>query len=110
MDICLEWLGLDPGDYLHHKGCVAGGATFEYERGPDGKMYAVAGEVHIEISGGGSPEETLAKARQIRAAVLAQGDPSSQDLVVANQVAQLEVEALQEIRANTGTTSAADAK
>ena len=86
-------------------GLAVSGPTFEYERGPDGRMYAVAGEVHIEISGGGSPEETLAKARQIRAAALAPGDPSAQDMAVANQVAQLENEALQDIRSEARTTS-----
>lgn len=31
-------------------GLAQGGATFEYQTGPDGKQYAVSGEVKIDTS------------------------------------------------------------
>ena len=86
-------------------GLGASGPSFQYERGPDGKMYAVGGEVHINTSGAATPEETLAKARQIRAAALAPSQPSSQDMAVANQAGQMEAQALQEMRSRNKTSS-----
>jgi len=68
---------------------LAGGATFTYQVGPDNQRYAVAGEVSIDTSPGGDPEETIAKAQQIRAAALAPADPSSQDQKVAAMAAQM---------------------
>ncbi|MCL1860196.1 MAG: hypothetical protein FWG52_01500, partial [Proteobacteria bacterium] len=61
---------------------VTSGASFSYETGPDGQRYAVAGEVGIDTSKGRTPEETLARADQIRAAALAPADPSGQDRAV----------------------------
>lgn len=71
-------------------GGLGGAATFTYKTGPDGKSYAVGGEVPIDMSPGRTPEETLARARQVRAAALAPADPSGQDLAVAAQATQLE--------------------
>jgi hypothetical protein len=68
---------------------LAGGATFTYQVGPDNQRYAVGGEVSIDTSPGGDPEETIAKAQQIRAAALAPADPSSQDQKVAAMAAQM---------------------
>lgn len=80
-------------------GLVRGGVSFSYETGPDEKRYAVGGEVSIDVSGGSSPQETLVKARQIRAAALAPADPSAQDQKVAAQAARMESEARAEIAA-----------
>jgi hypothetical protein len=78
-------------------GGMAGGIEYDYERGPDGKMYAVGGKVRITVTPGQTPEETLAKARQLRAAADAPADPSGQDLAVAAKAGQMEAEALQKI-------------
>ncbi len=78
-------------------GVVKGGASFSYTAGPDGKMYAVAGEVPIDTSTGEDPSENLAKARQIRAAALAPSDPSPQDYRVASTATMLEVRARMEL-------------
>ncbi len=79
-------------------GLVRGGASFEYERGPDGKNYAVGGEVSIDSSAvAGDPEATLAKAQKIRAAALAPADPSGQDRRVAAQATQMAAEARMEM-------------
>jgi hypothetical protein len=61
-----------------------GGASFEYTTGPDGRRYAVGGEVQIDTSAvEGDPEATIAKMRQLQAAALAPADPSAQDRQVA---------------------------
>ncbi|MBT0961320.1 putative metalloprotease CJM1_0395 family protein [Denitromonas iodatirespirans] len=70
-------------------GLAQGGASFTTIRGPDGQVYAVGGEVSIDVSPGRTPEETLSKAQQIQRAALAPADPSSQDYRVAAIAAQL---------------------
>ena len=80
-------------------GLTKGGASFTYERGPDGRQYAVSGEVNIDTSPvAGDPEATLRKARQIRAAALAPADPSSQDRAVASSATAMEAQARQELQ------------
>ena len=72
-------------------------ASYTYERGPDNKMYAVAGEVGISTSEGNTPQESLNKAQTIRRAALAPSDPSPQDLKVAAQAASMEMSARAQI-------------
>ena len=84
-------------------GIVTRGASFSYQTGPDGQRYAVGGEVGINTSPGRTPEETLAKADQIRAAALAPADPSAQDLRVAAEATQMAAEARQELAAASGS-------
>ena len=43
-------------------GLVKGGASYEYERGPDGKMYAVGGEVKIDTSKEGDDQQPVSHA------------------------------------------------
>jgi hypothetical protein len=63
---------------------LVGGASFTYQRGADGRMYAVGGEVSIDTSPvPGDPEATLTKMQQVQAAALAPADPSAQDRAVA---------------------------
>jgi SprA-related family. len=77
-------------------GLSMGGASYERQRGPDGRMYAVGGEVQIDTSEGTSPEDTISKAQQIRRAALAPAEPSGQDRQVAARAAQMEADARQE--------------
>ncbi|MDR0776512.1 MAG: catalase [Azonexus sp.] len=83
------------------------GSSYSYEAGPDNRRYAVAGEVSIDASPGRTPEETIAKARQIRAAALAPADPSTADRQVAAAAGQMEMQAQRELaqadRAETGS-------
>jgi len=72
-------------------GVVSGGANFSYTKGPDGKMYATAGEVPIDTSEGKNPDETIRKARQIVAAAMAPADPSPQDYRVAATAVVMEM-------------------
>lgn len=74
-------------------GNAAGSATFRYVTGPDGKTYAVAGEVPIRFEAGRTPDETIAAAQRMRSAALAPADPSAQDLAVAAEAARLEQDA-----------------
>jgi len=76
---------------------VSGAASYSYQKGPDGKLYAVGGEVPISSSGGNSHEEKIAMARQIQAGALAPANPSPQDLKVASSAALMEAQARQEI-------------
>jgi hypothetical protein len=76
---------------------LTGGAHLEYVRGPDGKQYAVAGEVKIDVSPAQTPEQTIDKARRIQAAALAPADPSAQDRAVAAQAAQMAAKAQAEL-------------
>lgn len=80
-------------------GKYAGAASYEYERGPDGGNYAVAGEVPISLpSGGGDPEQNIQQAEQVIRAALAPAEPSSQDRAVAAKAAQLKTEAQTALR------------
>ncbi|WP_026376242.1 putative metalloprotease CJM1_0395 family protein [Aestuariibacter salexigens] len=78
-------------------GQYAGAPSYEFETGPDGQRYAIGGEVSIDISKEDSPEETLQKMQQVRAAALAPAEPSPQDLRVANEAAQRASEARRDI-------------
>nr|WP_319493130.1 putative metalloprotease CJM1_0395 family protein [uncultured Desulfobacter sp.] len=77
---------------------ITSGATFSYQKGPDGQNYAVGGEVRIDTSAEpGDPEATLQKMRRVRAAALAPAHPSSQDLKVASNSASQAAKAMAEI-------------
>lgn len=79
-------------------GLLRGGMSFSYQTGPDGRRYAVGGEVSIDSSPvADDPQATLDKARQIQAAALAPADPSSQDRAVAARAARMAMEARVEL-------------
>lgn len=80
---------------------AVGGAQYQYQKGPDGRMYAIGGHVSIDTSSvPGDPEETERKAEQVRRAALAPGEPSAQDTQVAAQAARMSAEARTEQRTN----------
>jgi len=81
---------------------VRGAASFEYESGPDGKKYAVGGEVSIDTSAvSGDPQATIQKMRTVRAAALAPASPSGQDRAVAAAAAAAMAEAQQDKQAES---------
>jgi hypothetical protein len=82
-------------------GLVQGGASFEYQSGPDGRMYAVGGEVKIDMSPERTPEATIRKMQQVRRAALAPAEPSGTDRAVAAQAAQIEARARMERTQNS---------
>jgi hypothetical protein len=79
-------------------GSEAGPIRYEYERGPDGKSYAVGGEVPINVSPiAGDPEATLRKMQRVRAAAQAPAEPSSADHQVASEASQVALRARLEL-------------
>ncbi|EXJ11635.1 putative metalloprotease CJM1_0395 family protein [Nitrincola nitratireducens] len=87
---------------LAHKaagGRYAGAITYDFQRGPDGVMYAVGGSVSIDTSPvPGDPKATLEKAETIVRAALAPAEPSTQDLKVAASARAMANEARVELQ------------
>lgn len=70
-------------------GQYTGAISYSYQQGPDGKRYAVGGEVPIDVSEvSGDPQATIEKMRVVKAAALAPAEPSSQDQRVAALASQ----------------------
>jgi hypothetical protein len=75
-------------------GVVTSGPQYSYQKGPDGKNYAIGGEVGIDPSPvPGNPRATLAKMATVRAAALAPAQPSATELSVAAAASQTEAQA-----------------
>lgn len=80
-------------------GPYASAPRFRFTRGPDGKFYAVAGEVSIDTSAiPGNPQATIRKMQQVKRAALAPHEPSAQDRRVAAEAERKIIQARQEIR------------
>ncbi len=79
-------------------GKYAGPITYEFTRGPDGRQYAVGGEVPIDTAPEEDPEETVDKMQVVIAAALAPAEPSVQDRAVAQLARAQLIDALAEIR------------
>ena len=71
-------------------GRFAGSEHYKYVIGPDGKKYAVAGDVQITIKKGKNPKETIENMEIVKAAALAPVHPSPQDLKVASIAQSIE--------------------
>lgn len=84
-------------------GLATGGASYTYQKGPDGASYAIGGEVSIDVSAGRTPEDTIARAATIRAAAMAPADPSGQDRAVAAAASQMEQQARAELLIKAST-------
>ena len=74
-------------------GINASAPNYDYEVGPDGNKYAVAGEVNISFTQSSDPAENLTNAQTMKRAALAPADPSSTDRAVARHADQLIAEA-----------------
>ena len=92
-------------------GRYAGAPSYSYERGPDGKQYAVAGEVQIDIAPiPGDPQATVQKMQQVRSAALAPAEPSSADRRIAAEALQRQMQAQAElVQQQAATATAASA-
>jgi hypothetical protein len=88
-------------------GTLAGAASYTYQRGPDGQLYAVGGEVSIQAPvSSGDPQQDLENAQTILRAALAPAEPSTQDMQVAASARALATEsraALASERMDAGT-------
>lgn len=78
-------------------GLIRGGAHYEFQRGPDGRLYAVGGDVTIDTSEESTPEATLQKMIRVKAAALAPVDPSPQDRKIAAMASAKAAKARSEI-------------
>lgn len=76
---------------------AAGGASFSYQTGPNGKRYATGGEVPIDLSKEKDPQATLAKMTQVRRAALAPANPSAADRNIAARASMMAAEAMSEL-------------
>jgi len=75
-------------------GFATSGASFSFQRGPDGASYAIGGEVSIDTSSiPEDPAASLHKADIIKRAALAPASPSSQDQNVAAQASTMAAKA-----------------
>ncbi len=90
-------------------GQLAGAPQLSFKTGPDGKRYAVSGEVSIDTSKvSNDPQATIDKMDQVKRAALAPASPSSQDLkvaAIASQVAnqarvELNIEQIEKLEAS----------
>lgn len=90
-------------------GPYAGSPSYEYARGPDGKRYAVSGEVPIDASAEREPEQTIRKMEIVIRAALAPAEPSPQDRQVAAQASQQRSEAQAELQKKRAEEQAGDA-
>lgn len=77
---------------------AAGGASFAYQTGPDGRRYAVGGEVPIDISKESTPEATIQKMQIVARAALAPANPSPADRNIAARAAMIQSQARGELQ------------
>lgn len=83
--------------------------SYTYQRGPDGRMYAIGGEVRIDTAPvAGDPRATIDKAEQIRRAALAPAQPSAQDRAVAARAAAMAAQARAELQSERAEEAAAE--
>lgn len=79
-------------------GQYAGSPSYTYQAGPDGRNYAVGGEVPIDVAPvSGDPEATIRKMEIVKAAALAPAEPSSADRRIASLADSQRMEALMEL-------------
>ncbi|MBZ9613696.1 putative metalloprotease CJM1_0395 family protein [Rheinheimera maricola] len=92
-------------------GQYAGAPSYSYELGPDGKQYAVGGEVQIDIAPiPGDPQATIQKMQQVRAAALAPAQPSAADRSIAAESMQRQMQAQAELVQQNAAVSSKSAQ
>lgn len=90
-------------------GSYAGSPSYEFQRGPDGRNYAVGGEVQIDVSPvPGDPQATIEKMQVVIAAALAPAEPSGADRSVAREAQQTLAEARTEALEADETDASSD--
>ncbi|MCB1052607.1 MAG: hypothetical protein H6510_01880 [Acidobacteria bacterium] len=87
-----------------------GGPSYEFQTGPDGKRYAVGGEVEVDVSEvPGDPAATIRKMEIIRRSALAPANPSAPDYRIANKasanIRKAEADLAQELAASANTNT-----
>lgn len=74
-----------------------GPTQFDYTIGPDGKAYATGGNVTLSTGNPGTPEDAIVKARALKLASMAPGEPSSKDFQALNAALSMEFEAQNQV-------------
>ena len=75
-------------------GQYTGAISYDFQSGPDGKRYAVGGEVPIDVSEiPDNPQATISKMQTVKAAALAPAEPSTADRAVAATATRILAEA-----------------
>lgn len=64
---------------------TVGGISYNYQQGPDGKMYAVGGSVRLDVSIPQDPKSAELKLEQLKKSALSPSNPSGADLSIASQ-------------------------
>jgi hypothetical protein len=86
-------------------GTTTGTPSYTFEVGPDGKKYAISGEVDVDLSiVPGDPQATIVKMQKVYAAALAPVSPSIQDTRVAASATQKILTAQSELVAANNET------
>jgi hypothetical protein len=80
-------------------GQFAGSPSYTYQAGPDGRRYAIGGEVSIDVSPEKDPAATIAKMESVRRAATAPAEPSPQDFKVAAAAQRMMTEAQRDLDA-----------
>ncbi|WP_137226962.1 putative metalloprotease CJM1_0395 family protein [Shewanella sp. MEBiC00475] len=92
-------------------GSLAQSPSYQYEKGPDGRRYAVDGEVNIDVSTvDGDAQATLSKMQKVYAAAMAPIQPSMADIRVAAQALQNMNEAKKELTTNNSDSLSSTTK
>lgn len=84
---------------------AAGGPSFSYQTGPNGKRYAVGGSVPIDMKEASTPAATMMKMRTVKRAALAPANPSAADRQIAARASMQEMKAMQELQTAQMTAS-----
>lgn len=94
------------------RGLITSGPDYDYVYGPDGKRYAVSGEVGIDTSPEQKPQANIDKGQHIQETALAPVDPSPQDYRVAATGKRLEERGHSDLREEqrAATEAAAEAQ
>lgn len=80
-------------------GSLTGAPNYTFETGPNGKKYAVEGEVSVDLSiVAGNPAATITKMQKVHAAALAPANPSAQDTKIAASAIQIILQAQSELQ------------
>lgn len=84
-----------------------GGPSYTYQLGPDGRRYAVGGEVPIDVSAENTPEATIQKMDLVQRAALAPAEPSAADRSIAAMASAQENQARSQLQAEKAKHSQA---
>lgn len=80
-------------------GQYAGSISYDYQTGPDGKRYAIGGDVPLDVSPEDTPRATIQKMEVVIRAALAPLEPSSEDRAIAQRAQRQKAEAVSDLMA-----------